>query len=155
VHRTRPCRLPSRAFVQAYFTWRAWVVSGKAWYARPPWLVEFVRLVIVIVNCGYLAGDKTLSDFRSDHGYLVTTTLITCLFVSVASPCLRLFANLYFQVDVWNSAVLVYHLGVQRITLRRSDEIPRIAEAVRSFFGQIHSPAQQHYHVVCRYVCGR
>jgi hypothetical protein len=57
----------------------------KAWYATPPWLVEFVRLVIVIVNCGYLAGDKTLSDFRSDHGYLVTTTLITCLFVG-ATP---------------------------------------------------------------------
>jgi hypothetical protein len=67
---------------QAYFTWRAWVVSGKAWYATPPWVAEFVRMVIVFVNCGYLAQDKSLGDFRTDHGYLVTTTLVSCLCVS-------------------------------------------------------------------------
>jgi hypothetical protein len=55
---------------------------------------------------------------------------------------LWLLADQYFQVDVWNSAVLVYHLGVQRITLRRSDEIPQIADGVCSCFGQVYSPAQ-------------
>jgi hypothetical protein len=104
--------------VQAYFTWRAWVVSGKVWYATPPWVVEFIRLVIVFVNCGYLARDKTLGDFRSDHGYLVTTTLVTCLFVS-CGMALSLQSDHHLQVDIWNSAVLIYHLSSQRIVLRR------------------------------------
>jgi uncharacterized ion transporter superfamily protein YfcC len=79
----------SRA-MQAYFTWRAWVVSGKAWYSTPPWAAEFARLIVVLVNCGYLAEEKTLSEFRSDHGYLVTTTLIACLFVRDCPSVCRL-----------------------------------------------------------------
>jgi hypothetical protein len=57
------------------------VISNRAWYSAPPWVVEFARLIVVAVSCVYLVRDKTLDGFKNNHGFLVTATLVTCLLV--------------------------------------------------------------------------
>jgi hypothetical protein len=88
--------------VQAYFTWRAWSVSKHAWYATPPWFAELVRLGIVLANCVYLANSDTVAQYKITRANLITSTLTMCLLV-----------------DLWNSAVLCYHLKLQRSTYER------------------------------------
>jgi hypothetical protein len=88
--------------VQAYFTWRSWVVSAHAWYSVPPWIAELARLIVVLVNCVYLSKSSTIEEFKGMHGSLVTMTLASCV-----------------AVDMWNSSVLCYHLTRQRTVFER------------------------------------
>jgi hypothetical protein len=89
--------------VQAYFTWRAWVVSKRSWYATPPWFAELVRLTVVLANCVFLAQSDTVMLFKVTRANLITSTLTMCLFV-----------------DLWNSAVLCYHLKSQRTAFEKT-----------------------------------
>jgi hypothetical protein len=74
---------------QAYFTWRAWIVSNKAWYSSPPWFVELARVGVILQSCVYLARAKTVDEFNDTHSYIVTIVLASCIFVCESSPFLE------------------------------------------------------------------
>jgi hypothetical protein len=70
---------------QIYFTYRAWIISARSWLAFVPWSVEVFRIAgVILTSTIYLAHSHSLDEFRHQHGWTISTALVTCVAVSRA-----------------------------------------------------------------------
>jgi hypothetical protein len=72
--------------VQAFFSYRAWIVSGKIWLAIPGWIGELVRAGVSIALTVVTLTTPGLTVFREKYEWMgIFTVSVTSLFSSSPS----------------------------------------------------------------------
>lgn len=79
--------------VQAFFSYRTWVVSGTIWFAVPSWIAEIVRAGVSISLTVLTVQMGILDKFKEHYKWLVIFTVI-----------------LSAVTDFWNTGILCYFL---------------------------------------------
>jgi hypothetical protein len=69
------------AAVQAFFTFRIFVVSGNWWLAVPLWILQLVEVGTVVSIAVFTTRSKGFLEFKEDYNALVYVCLITCVVV--------------------------------------------------------------------------
>jgi hypothetical protein len=71
--------------VQAFFTYRIYVVSGQWWIAAPLWILEVFELGTVASIVAFTTKTSGFLQFKLEYTAVVYMTLISCAVVR-ASP---------------------------------------------------------------------
>jgi hypothetical protein len=69
------------ASVQAFFTYRVYVVSGRRWFAVPLWTLEFANVGLVMAIVILATQSSGFLEFKEHYNGLVYVILISCALV--------------------------------------------------------------------------
>jgi hypothetical protein len=87
------------ASVQAFFTYRVYVVSGHWWLAVPLWILELFDTSVVAAMVYYTTKSSGFLQFKEEYNGLVYMTLISCAVVRVWATALSVHELTSMTID--------------------------------------------------------